>query len=177
LNNSIIPIERVQKTILFIRKTKVILDADLASLYGVSTKRLNEQIKRNQDRFPPDFFFQLTKKEKDEVVANCDHLENLKFSPSLPNAFTEHGALMAASVLNAPRAIEISVLVVRAFVAMREMIAQNEELAEQLAAMEERVDFHDEALETILEQLRALMKPNLTVTKRIGFKPEAKETS
>lgn len=90
----------IESRILLIRGQKVMLDSDLAKLYGVSTKRLNEQVKRNQKRFPADFMFKLTAKEKAEVVANCDHLSRLRFSPVLPNAFTEHGALMAASVLN-----------------------------------------------------------------------------
>lgn len=90
---SIIPIERIERSILFIRGEKVMLDADLAVLYGVPTKRLNEQVRRNKDRFPEDFMFQLTEKEKAEVVANYDHLKRLKFSPYLPYAFTEHGAV------------------------------------------------------------------------------------
>jgi len=89
MNTSIVLIEQVQSKILFIRGEKVILDSDLAALYGVPTKRLNEQVKRNHERFPADFMFQLTKTEKDKVVANCDHLQKLKFSPVLPNAFTE----------------------------------------------------------------------------------------
>jgi hypothetical protein len=88
---SIIPVERIENSILLIRGEKVMLDADLAILYGVSTKRLNEQVKRNRDRFPVDFMFQLSENEKAEVVANCDHLKRLKFSPNLPYAFTEHG--------------------------------------------------------------------------------------
>ena len=99
------------------------LDADLAELYGVSTKRLNEQVKRNHERFPADFMFQLTEEEKAQVVANCDHLNRLKFSPVLPHAFTEHGALMAASVLSTPRAVETSVFIVRAFVRLRQILA------------------------------------------------------
>ena len=99
---SIVPVERVEKTILLIRSQKVILDADFARLYGVTTKRLNKQVKRNRDRFPADFMFQLSAEEKAEVIANCDHLSNLKFSKALPFAFTEHGAIMAASVLNTP---------------------------------------------------------------------------
>src|SRR3970040_422507 len=82
----------IERRIYLIRKQKVMIDNDLAELYGVSTKRLNEQVKRNRDRFPEDFMFQLTRDEKDEVVANCDHLKKLKYSPVLPNAFTEHGA-------------------------------------------------------------------------------------
>ena len=90
----------LERSILLIRGQKVILDSDLALIYGVPTKRLNEQVKRNRKRFPADFMFQLTVKEKAEVVANCDHLTKLKFSPGLPNAFTEHGAVMLASVLS-----------------------------------------------------------------------------
>jgi len=103
---SIVPIERIQSRILLIRGRKVILDCDLAELYGVPTKRLNEQVKRNSERFPPDFMFQVSEPEKAEVVANCDHLQKLKFSPVLPYAFTEYGAIMAASVLNTERAVQ-----------------------------------------------------------------------
>ena len=91
------------------KKYRVLIDTDLAVLYGVTTKRLNEQVKRNIERFPPDFRFQLTQAEKEQVVANCDYLENLKYSQSIPYAFTEHGAIMAAGVLSTPRAIEVSV--------------------------------------------------------------------
>jgi len=105
-------VEHIEQVILLIRGQKVILAADLAGLYGVTTKRLNEQVKRNRERFPEDFLFQLTTEEKNELVANCDHLSNLKFSPKLPYAFTEHGAIMAASVLNSEQAIETSIFVV-----------------------------------------------------------------
>ena len=98
----------------------------------METKRLNEQVKRNRERFPADFMFQLTQVEKDEVVANCDHLAKLKFSKTLPYAFTKHGALMAAAVLNTQRAVEISLYVVRAFVKLRELLASNKELAAKL---------------------------------------------
>ena len=103
------PLPDISTAILTVRGERVILDADLAATYGVTTKRLNEQVKRNTDRFPPDFSFQLTAEEKAEVVANCDHLARLKFSPVLPRAFTEHGAIMAANVLNSPRAAQMSV--------------------------------------------------------------------
>ncbi|MDA8090652.1 MAG: ORF6N domain-containing protein [Nitrospiraceae bacterium] len=95
---ALMPGEMIEKKILFIRGEKVMLDMDLAVLYGVTTKRLNEQVKRNRARFPEDFMFQLTESEKAEVVANCDHLKKLKFSPNLPYAFTEHGAIMAATI-------------------------------------------------------------------------------
>jgi len=119
---SLVPLERMQQAILLIRGQREMLDADLAQLYGVSPKRLNEQVKRNRDRFPKDFMFQLRAEEKTEVVAKCGHLAILKFSPTHPYAFTEHGAIMLAAVLNTPRAIEVSVFVVRAFIRLREIL-------------------------------------------------------
>jgi hypothetical protein len=101
--DGIVPVGSIGTAILMLRRERVIIDADLARLYGVTTKRLNEQVKRNADRFPADFMFQLTAAEKTEVVANCDHLSQLKFSPQRPYAFTEHGAIMAATILNSPR--------------------------------------------------------------------------
>src|SRR5262245_50540335 len=122
----------VTSAIQTIRGQKVILDTDLARIYGVTTKRLNEQVKRNLDRFPGDFLFQLTAAEKSEVVANCDHLSRLKFSPVLPYAFTENGAVMAANVLNSVQAVRMSVFVVRAFVQMRRWLGSSTDLARQL---------------------------------------------
>lgn len=135
----------------------------------MTTKRLNQQVNRNRSRFPEDFTFQPTLEEKTEVVANCDHLSKLKFSPVLPYAFTEHGAIMATSVLNTPRAIETSVLVVRAFVRLREMAATHRELARKLAELEQRFEDHDEKIEAI----RQLMIPPEKKRKKIGF--EVKE--
>jgi len=132
-SKAIISQGRIERAILIIRGQKVMLDADLAALYGVTTKRLNEQVKRNRNRFPTDFIFQLSSKEKDEVVANCDHLKRLKFSPSLPYAFTEHGAIMLASVLNSRRAIDVSVHVVRTFVRLREMLSAHKEVSRKLS--------------------------------------------
>jgi hypothetical protein len=134
-----IPIERIADSIFLIRGMRVMIDADLARLYGVSTKRLNEQVRRNPDRFPADFMFQLSKEEKAEVVANCDHLENLKYSPSLPHAFTEHGALMLASVLNSPKAVETSIYIVRAFIRIREILATHKDLAQKLVDLERKI--------------------------------------
>lgn len=113
---------RINSAILVIRGQKVMLDIDLADIYGVKTKRLNEQVKRNINRFPSDFMFQLSGEEKQEVVAKCDHLARLKFSSTNPNAFTEHGALMLASVITSQLSIETSDLIVRAFVKLREML-------------------------------------------------------
>jgi hypothetical protein len=147
------------------------LDADLAGLYGTTTKRLNEQVKRNADRFPEDFMFQLTKTEKAEVVAICDHLAKLKFSPVLPNAFTEHGAIMVATVLNTKRAIQVSLFVVRAFVKLREMLSTHKELAHKLAALERKLQNHDESIRSLVVAIRQLMAPPEPEPpkKRIGF--------
>jgi len=143
------------------------LDADLAELYGVETKRLNEQVRRNKERFPEDFMFQLTVAEKMEVVANCDHLSKLKFSPNLPCAFTEHGAIMAASVLNTPLAVEMSVQVVRAFVKLREMISTHKDLAKKLEDLEKK---YDTQFKLVFDAIRQLMTPPEPKKKRaIGF--------
>ena len=170
---AIIPIGQIEQRILLIRGQRVMLDADLADLYGTTTKRLNEQVKRNRGRFPEDFMFQLTKKEKAEVVAICDHLAKLKFSPVLPNAFTEHGAIMVASVLNTKRAIQVSVFVVRAFVKLREMLATHKELAHKLAALERKLQNHDESIRSLVVVIRQLMTPPAQEPeppkKRIGF--------
>ena len=158
--------ERVEETILYIRGQRVILAADLARLYGVTTKRLNEQVKRNRDRFPEDFIFQLSTKEKAEVVANCDHLSNLKFSRTRPYAFTEHGAIMAASVLNTPRAVEASIFVVRAFVKLRQMVAAHKDLEKKLAALEKK---YDKEFKIVFEAIAELMTPLEKPRRKIGF--------
>ncbi len=157
--HSIIPFERVESRILLIRSQKVILDSDLARLYGVTTKRLNEQVKRNKDRFPFDFMFQLTKNEKEEVVAVCDHLQKLKFSPVLPYVFTEHGAIMAAGVLNSERAVQMSIYVVRAFVKLRQMLAPYKEIEKRFAQLEKKLQTHDKQIITLVQAIRLLMPP------------------
>jgi ORF6N domain len=124
--------------IVVVRELKVIIDADLALLYGVPTKRLNEQVKRNAERFPRNFMFALSAAEKAEVVANCDHLGMLKFSRSMPYAFTEHGAIQAANVLASPRAVEMGIYVVRAFVRLKAASASYAELAQRLAELEDK---------------------------------------
>jgi hypothetical protein len=145
----------------------VIIDADLAALYGVPTKRLNEQVRRNAGRFPEDFSFQLSPTDKAEVVANCDHLARLRFSPSLPHAFTEHGAIMAANVLNSERAVAMSVHVVRAFVRLRELVAAHKDLVKRLDELETR---YDEQFKVVFDAIRELMAPPAPKPKRkIGF--------
>jgi hypothetical protein len=161
-----LPTERVDRSILVVRGEKVILDADLAEFYGVPTKRLNEQVKRNRSRFPEDFMFQLTAEEKAEVVADCDHLSRLKYSPALPHAFTEHGAIMAASVLNTDRAVEVSVYVVRAFVRLRQMLASHRDLARKIEEMEKN---YAAQFKVVFDALRALMAPPAPNQRRVGF--------
>lgn len=167
---ALLPSERIERTILLIRGHKVMLYTDLAHLYGVSTKRLNEQVKRNRNRFPSDFMFQLTSKEKAEVVANCDHLTKLKFSPAKPSAFTEHGAVMVASVLNSKKAIEVSIYIVRAFVKVREVLGTHRELAQKLTELERRVESHDTHIRSLFDAIRQLMDSPPSKSRRIGFK-------
>ena len=157
----------LEQRIFLLRGQKVMLDADLAEVYGVSTKRLNEQVRRNAQRFPADFMFQLTAAEKAKVVAKCDHLKRIKFSPVLPCAFTEHGAIMAASVLNSERAVHASVFVVRAFVALRKMLHAHKELARKLGELEQK---YDGQFEVVFDAIRDLMEPlKRHRGKRIGF--------
>ena len=162
--------QSIEPLILTLRGQRVIIDADLAELYGVATKRLNEQVKRNGDRFPEDFMFRLTEEEKAEVVAMCDHLQKIKFSPQLPYVFTEHGAIMAASILNSPEAVAMSVFVVRAFVQMRERLAVNADILKRLAEIDLTLLEHDQALRVIWQNLQPLLEPPPDPPKRkIGF--------
>ena len=166
MSSVVVPTEKIAQSILLIRGHKVMIDADLAGLYGVTTKRLNEQVKRNRARFPADFMFQLTREETAKVVANCDHLSRLKFSSTLPYAFTEHGAIMAASVLNSDRAVEMSIFVVRAFIYLRQMLASHAELARKLAALERK---YDDQFKVLFDAIRQLMTPPEKPKRRIGF--------
>lgn len=170
----------IGRRILIVRGRKVLIDADIAALYAVTTKRLNEQIRRNKHRFPRDFVFQLTNAERKEVVANCDHLVRLRFSPNLPYAFTEHGAIMAASVLNTPRAVDVSVFVVRAFVRLRDAITTNKDLARKLNELENKTEklasSHDafavatrNQFRQVIDTLRQLMAPQAPQRRPIGF--------
>ena len=161
--------EGLQARIMELRGERVMIDSDLADLYGVTTKRFNEQVKRNIERFPVDFMFQLSTEEKAEVVAKCDHLQKLKYSPHLPRVFTEHGAIMAASVLNSPRALEMSVFVVRAFVRLRQVLLENQELVERLDELEARVACHDNTLSTLLATIRQMAAPVQNTSRQIGF--------
>lgn len=175
------PLVKIENCIIMIRGQKVMIDADLAQLYGVPTKALNQAIKRNMQRFPSDFMFQLTAQEKTDVVTNCDHLAKLKFSRTLPFAFTEHGAIQAANVLVSAEAIEMGVYVVRAFVRLREMIATNQELVKRFEELErttETLSMRQDAfaqntraqLKQVFDAIRELMGPPEPARKRpIGF--------
>lgn len=177
-----VTVHRIEPRIQLLRGVKVIIDADLADLYGVPTKRLNEQVKRNIARFPSDFLFKLSKQEKAEVVANCDHLAKLKFSRTLPYAFTEHSAIQAANVLASCQAVEMGIYVVRAFVKLREAAIEHRDLSQRLDALEEKTDAlamdHDSfsrntrlQLRQILDALRELTAPPDPPKRPIGFAP------
>lgn len=161
--------------IILIRNERVMIDRDLAELYGVTTKRLNEQVKRNVKRFPPHFMFQLTQDEKTDLVANCDHLESLKYSPYLPFAFTEHGTIMLANVLNSEKAIAMGIKVVEVFIAMREMFMQNKDLIGEIDKMKKELLDHDKKIVLVFEYLKQFEKMkqeeiNLKNRKQIGYK-------
>jgi hypothetical protein len=157
--------------ILLIRGKKVMIDKDLAELYGVPTKRLNEQVRRNIKRFPKDFIFMLTKKGKDDLVANCDHLQTLKFSPVLPYVFTEYGAVMLASVLNSERAIKVNIQIVRIFTKMREMLLTHKDILLKLEQLEKQVSQNSGEITMIFTALKSLLNPpEQTGRRRIGFR-------
>jgi len=171
-------VEQTSQKIFFVRGQRVMIDSDLAQLYGISTKRFNEQVKRNSMRFPIDFMFQLT---KDEAEALRSQIATSKTGRGgaryLPYAFTEHGALMAASVLNSDQAIQTSIFVVRAFVNLTELLSSNQLIA-KLNELESRLDSHDDALHQIVAAIRELAAPlKERKSKRIGFtKPVIKRT-
>ncbi len=167
----LIPDEIVINRILMLRGKRIMIDKDIAALYGVTTKRLNEQVKRNKKRFPEDFMFQLLQEEKDEVVANCDHLKTLKYSPNLPFAFTEHGAVMLASVLNSDRAMEVNIQIVRIFTQIREIALTNKDILLKLEILEKKTTEHDGDIRIIFEALKSLLNPPQEERRRIGFKP------
>ena len=173
-SKQLVPVERIENIILFMRDEKVIIDSALAKLYGVTTKRLNEQVKRNKDRFPPDFMFQLTAEEKAEVVANCDHLVGLKFSKGLPFVFTEHGAVMAASVLNTPQAVLASILIMRTFIKLRRMFLSNADLRRELEEMKRQTN---DRFQIVFETLDHLLAVEDRPKRKIGFKAKEKRAA
>ena len=162
-------VAKLDPRILSIRGHRVMLDADLAEVYRTTTGARNQAVKRNRKRFPAEFMFRLTFREKEEVVTNCDHLRKLKYSPSLPFAFTEYGGVMLAAVLNSSIAVQASIAVVRAFIRLRVVLATHKELARKLALLEKRIEAHDEEIVALFNAIRDLMKPSAKLPKRIGF--------
>jgi phage regulator Rha-like protein len=164
------PAPNVKPRILVLRRRRVILDVDLAELYGVSVKRLNQQIMRNRERFPADFLFQLNAKEERSLRLQIATSKKGRGGRRyLPYAFTEHGTIMAATVLNSKRAVEMSVLVVRAFVRLREMLGTNRKLAVKIDELEERLDTHDSVIRDLFGAIKELMTPDKSRKRRIGF--------
>jgi hypothetical protein len=159
-----VPVESISRAILVLRGHKVLLDAELAELYGVTTRRLNEQVRRNRNRFPADFLFELTAEEFTNLKSHSA-TSSWGGRRKLPFAFTEHGAIQAATILNSPRAVEMSVYVVRAFVKLRELLSSNRELARRFAQLETRLDKkltqHDQTIGAILAAIRKLMNPEV----------------
>jgi hypothetical protein len=162
-----VSIDRIEPAILVVRGFRVILDEDLAKLYGVPTKRLNEQVTRNQDRFPEDFMFRLTQEEwralRSQIATSEGGRGGRRYAP---RAFTEHGAVMAANVLNSKTAVRASIQVVRAFVRLRQILATHEELARKLAALENR---YDKQFKVVFDAIRQLMTPVEKERRPIGF--------
>ena len=163
--------EVVINKILFIRDKRVMIDSDLEELYGVTTKRLNEQVKRNIKRFPEDFMFRLRRDEKRSLIKHIPHLNRLKYSGKLPYVFTEYGAVMLASVLNSERAIAVNVQIVRIFIKMRELLLSNKGIFLKLRKLEKKTVKHDSDLKAIYKHLRDLLN-NISAEpmRRIGFK-------
>lgn len=172
---SLIPIEYVERRIFLLRDQRVMLDVDLAQIYGVTAKRLREQLRRNLQRFPDDFMFHLKKNELLEVAANCGDLSRLKYSPTLPYAFSEHGAIMLASVLNSKIAVKASVQVVRAFVKLRELMSSHKDIVRKINSMEKK---YDHQFKAVFDAIRQLMEPTKKKQRPIGFgKKETTETN
>ena len=171
----LIPVEVIERKIYLIRGEKVMLDSDLADLYGVMVKVLNQAIKRNIGRFPEDFMFQLTKEEDESLRSQIVTLkkgrgEHRKY---LPNVFTEQGVAMLSSVLNSERAIQVNVVIMRTFVKLRAFLSVNKELAHKLTLLENRIEKHDGEIKAIFNAIRQLMVPPETKSKKpIGFRRE-----
>lgn len=170
---TIIPIEIIERKIYLIRGQKVMLDSDLAELYGTETFNLNKAMKRNIERFPEDFMFQLMKEEADSLRFQIGMSKTTKGRGGrryLPYAFTEQGVAMLSSVLNSKRAVQVNIAIMRAFVKLREILSTHKELAHKLKQFENRIERHDEEIKAIFNAIRQLMAPPETKKKKIGFR-------
>ncbi len=161
--------EVIEQKIYLIRGQRVMIDRDLAKLYGAKTKVLNQAVKRNIKRFPDDFMFRLSDAEKHELVTVCDRFRALKHSTVNPYAFTEQGVAMLSSVINSERAIQVNIAIMRAFVKLRQILSANKELAGKLKELEQRIEKHDTEIHAIFEAIRQLMTPLDKPKRRIGF--------
>jgi hypothetical protein len=168
MNKEIIPVERIAQRILLLRGQKVLLDRDLARLYGVETRAINQAVKRNKNRFPDDFTFALSRKEIERISQIVTSSAGLKFSKQV-RAFTEQGVAMLSSVLNSERAVRVNIAIMRAFVKLRRTLETNRELAQKFSELERRVGKHDEEIAAILEAIRQLMSPSEKPRREIGF--------
>ncbi len=168
-DKSLIPIERIERSILLIRGHKVILDADLAALYGVETKQLIRAVKRNLPRFQDDFMFQLNKEESENLRYHFGTSSSWGGRRHLPFAFTEQGVAMLSSVLKSSRAVEVNIEIMRAFVRLRRLTIAHEDLSRRLDDLERKHDRHDRQLKAVFDAIRALMTPPDTPRRRIGF--------
>ena len=171
-NTALIPAEEIQRTILLVRGQKVILDNDLARFYGVETKVLKRAVRRNWDRFPADFMFELTMEEAGDILRSRCQSGALKRGYNvkyLPYAFTQEGVAMLSSVLRSPRAAQVNVAIMRVFVRLRETLALHRELASKLAELERKIEGHDEHIRTLFEAIRQLMNQPHAPRKEIGF--------
>ncbi|MDQ2720763.1 MAG: ORF6N domain-containing protein [Bacteroidota bacterium] len=164
--------EIIVSKIYYIRKQRIMLDRDLAELYGVQAIRLREQVKRNVGRFPSNFMFRLTSKEVETMVSQNAIPSKQQLGGFLPYAFTEHGVLMLASVLKSEQALNVSVRIIEIFVKMREMLSTNKDILMEMAKIEKKLTAHDTDIRLIFEALKQLLNPPLEKRKRIGFKPD-----
>ena len=169
MSEKLVTQESIENRIFIIRGQKVMIDRDLAELYEVETKRLNEQVKRNMNRFPENFMFQLSEQEKSELVAICDHLSALRFSYQLPYAFTEHGIAMLASVLNSDRAVKMSIFIINTFIKLRQILYTHKEVAKKIELLEKRVFKHDADIRQLVRDIRKLTIEKSVKRKQVGF--------
>lgn len=172
----IVPIERIQRCIFLLRGEKVMLDRDLAQLYGVATKVLNQAVKRNIRRFPDDFMFKLDKAESERLVTNCDRFRSLKYAGTTPYAFTEQGIAMLSSVLGSSQAVEVNIAIMRTFVHLRRIMVDNSLLRARIESLEKKYDQHDEQIQQVFGVLKAMLTEETKPQKQIGYHAEAEGT-
>ena len=165
----LIPAAAIEQRIFVIRGQRVMIDRDLAELFGVETKYLNRQVRRNKSRFRKEFAFRLTPGERDELVTNCHRFASMKHSSSMPYVFTEHGVGMLSTVLNSEQAVRMSIATIKTSVKMREMLYAHKELALKLGQLERQIEKHDEEIAAIFEAIRELMSPPAKPRREIGF--------